>query len=305
MTRAALACLMVALAVPWSAAQVARLAPETSTPPADPSPDTPSQPGPQGEPEPAVAPVAPALEATPEPRPVDKLIAVLDAPDWPTRQRATEALMVLPDASPRVLADAINTHGLSIEAELRVRLALRHRLLAEMIARFPEPPDAQTDETQWRSLLADAQRRTPVEAGSLGINHAPSPADAMPERDGIEALVLDTLPGFPAYPTLRPGDALFRFDGRPIPPAPQPNQANRRAGQPLIAAPLNTLIQRYAPGDSVTLHVVRDGRERELRVSLGSLLALRAVYSRDTRPTVLTPPFQQALDRRLDTLLDD
>lgn len=172
-----------------------------------------------------------AVVDAPAPSRVDTLIADLDAPDWSVRQRATEALMLEPSATLRALAQAHNAPDASLETRQRLKRALQHRLLAEMLARFPEhpngpaePPDAlgpaepREAAAAWQAQLDAAVLGAPPDAASLGIMHPQIAVDAVPDREGVEVLVLDTLPGFPAYPVLRPGDAIVRFAGNPLPP---------------------------------------------------------------------------------------
>ncbi|MEM1446000.1 MAG: hypothetical protein AAGF84_08100 [Planctomycetota bacterium] len=268
---------------------------------------------------------APIAHAQPEPVPVEAappvvietnqtaaLLADLDADDWAIRQRATDALLTEPSATPRRLADALNAPDVSTEAQQRLRLVLRHRILAEFLANFPAPPgippDAEAPDAlgppqareaaaAWQALVdtAMAEEAARRNAGSLGIMHPPTPVDAVPSREGPEIMVVDTLPGFPAYEVLRPGDAIIRFNNQPIPAAP--NNAN-------LPAPVNNLIQRRHAGDTIPLRVLRDGQEIDLTITLASYAALRTLYTNQAgMATRLSDPVQAALDRRIAALL--
>lgn len=244
-----------------------------------------------------------AVEATAEPpvpaeavllSPTLRSIADLDAEAWATRQRATETLLDDPAATPRVLADAINAPDVSAEADYRLRLVLHHKLVAEMLAAFPEPPGGNAAlDGRWRIIVAAAEAEARPGAGSLGIMHQISAKDTAPEGAGVEVRVLDTLPGFPAYAQFQAGDAIVGFAGQPVPA--DPNNAN-------LATSFSELIQRHDAGEAVTVRVLRDQQEIDLRVTLAGFAALRALY---TNSTTLTEPVQEALNARLDALLDD
>ncbi|MEM1099244.1 MAG: PDZ domain-containing protein [Planctomycetota bacterium] len=244
------------------------------------------------EPEAAPEPPAPA-----EPAPLSptlRSIADLDAEAWATRQRATETLLDDPAATPRVLADAINAPDVSAEADYRLRLVLHHKLVAEMLAAFPEPPGGNAAlDGRWRVIVAAAEAEARPGAGSLGIMHQVSAKDTAPEGAGVEVRVLDTLPGFPAYAQFRAGDAIVGFAGQPVPD--DPNNAK-------LATSFSELIQSHDAGEAVTVRVLRDQQEIDLRVTLAGFAALRALY---TNSTTLTEPVQEALNARLDALLDD
>lgn len=88
-----------------------------------------------------------------------------------------------------------------------------------------------------------AERNLPVEAGALvGTN------------DGRAAV----FPGSPAEAAgLRAGDIIVKLDGRSV----------------TADADLSMLILPYAPGDTITLGILRDGSSQDVQVTLGELPA--------------------------------
>ncbi len=85
----------------------------------------------------------------------------------------------------------------------------------------------------------------PGERPYLGIRYVQRPRGAE---------VQEVLPGSPAEEAgLKVGDLIREVDGRPV----------------STARPLAELLSAYRPGDRVTLTVEREGREMEIRVTLG------------------------------------
>ncbi len=85
----------------------------------------------------------------------------------------------------------------------------------------------------------------PGERPYLGIRYIQRPRGAE---------VQEVMPGSPAEEAgLKVGDLIREVDGRPV----------------STARPLAELLSAYRPGDRVTLTVEREGRELEIRVTLG------------------------------------
>ena len=136
----------------------------------------------------------------------------------------------------------------------------------------------------------------PSGGGALGISHRGLSAEQAGEIGRPMVEVLATMAGMPAYVALEPGDLIVGFDGEDLEAAPEPEQAwdHRQArpqpvhvavqaGPQNVAARLSQLIQRRRPGSEVELTIIRDGRERRVRVTLTGHDALRTMYHPQTR----------------------
>jgi hypothetical protein len=88
-----------------------------------------------------------------------------------------------------------------------------------------------------------------------------------------------TLPGFPAYALLEPGDVIIEFDGQAIP-------------EKVTGAMFTNMIQTRKAGDEIGLMLVRNGETVRLRFTLGNGQALGEVYS--SGGVVLAGAYQQA-----------
>ncbi len=226
---------------------------------------TPTPPGPTTKPsaEQGEASAPPAQPSFPT------LLADLDDPDWPTRQTATERLMTDPTITQEDLAAVLRDFPLTLEARHRLDRALRHRIVAGFLEEFTKPGDP----------------------GSLGITHPRVAVDVLPDHADPEIVVMSALPGFPAYPTLRPGDIMVRFDRQPFPQPDQPDQPS----------PVRDAIRRHHAGQSVVIHLVRAGQTLEVNLTLASSNALKVVYEGGP-PTQLKPLYHQRLEERLEQL---
>lgn len=89
---------------------------------------------------------------------------------------------------------------------------------------------------------------------------------------GEGALITEVVRGSPADESgLRNDDIIAEVDGRPV----------------TQARPLDALILRYEPGDRVELTVLRQGRERTVRVRLASWLEGGMPYWEDDYPYIV------------------
>jgi len=108
-----------------------------------------------------------------------------------------------------------------------------------------------------RSVLPQLEERGRVVRGYLGVSIqdlTPELAEALGLSLDRGALVASVTPGGPADSIdLRPGDVIVALDGQPVEKA---RDLTRR-------------ISQMAPSTEIRLGVVRDGRQREVRVKLG------------------------------------
>ncbi len=182
----------------------------------------------------------------------------LNADDFVVRQRETRRLL----SDEALTRDDLNyLYSLSTTLEQRHRLLLvaRHRMIRGMM----------------RERLADQGG-----PGSMGLSHhvvqVSVPGEAVP-RPGV--LVVMTLPGFPAYALLEPGDVIIDFAGEPIP-------------QNMTPAQFQQTIKTFQAGQEVGLNIVRDGVIEPILFRLGPGRGLGEVY--DTGGVTLNEPYRSA-----------
>jgi C-terminal processing protease CtpA/Prc len=166
----------------------------------------------------------------------------------------------------RLLSDEALTQGdLNHLYSSSSTLEQRHRLL--LIARH-----------HMISRLMQERLGDQAGPGSMGLSHqvvqVTVPGEASP-RTGV--LVVMTLPGFPAYALLEPGDIIVDFAGEPIPQNMTPTQFQQT-------------IKTFQNGQSVGLVVVRDGAAEHILFRLGPGQGLGEVY--DTGGVTLKEPYE-------------
>ena len=180
----------------------------------------------------------------------------LNDDDFRVRQAETRRLL----ADDALTQDDVNhLYGLSTSPEQRHRLLLvaRHHMISRLM----------------RERLGDQ-----AGAGSMGLSHhvvqvaVPGEASA---RTGV--LVVMTLPGFPAYALLEPGDVIVDFAGEPIPQNMTPTQFQQ-------------MIKTFQNGQAVGLTIVRDGAAAHILFRLGPGQGLGEVY--DTGGVTLNEPYR-------------
>ena len=106
--------------------------------------------------------------------------------------------------------------------------------------------------------------------GSMGLSHhvvRVTGPDGEADRTGV--MVVMTLPGFPAYAMLEPGDVIVDFAGEPIPRRMSPQQQ------------FPNMIRTHQSGDTIDLTVMRNGQAKRLQLTLCQGQALAQVYDRD------------------------
>lgn len=196
------------------------------------------------------------------------LLADLANADFTVRERATAALAADISLTPEAITELYAAATLP-EQRHRLRTVARHHLVRP---------------------LQEAESRNGG-PGSLGIGLAPGPPSGEPHR--AVARVTQTLPGFPAFVHLVPGDLILEVDGRPVP----------RGNAMEATLPLIGLIQSRQAGEVLRLTVVRHGQRMAVDVPLASLAALEQLYQAQQRgphPQVqaLWHRFERALAER-------
>jgi hypothetical protein len=171
-----------------------------------------------------------------------KLVTQLDAESFAQRQQATRALMTgawLNDATLRAMFEA----GTSPEQRHRLIAIARHQTLRRSHARF------------------DADN--PRQQGAVGIIHQAQPKPDRPGAEQAVVIVLGTVPGFPGYAYLEPGDQILAINGQSFPDNVDRTNLPQR-------------IVQFAAGETIRLTVKRRGQQRRVRFELASKAALDA-----------------------------
>jgi PDZ domain len=190
-----------------------------------------------------------------------RVLAGLGDGDYHVRQAATRRLLS-DDTLSRDDLDRLYAASETPEQRHRLLRVARHHVIRRMIRK-----------------KYDGQ----AGPGSMGLSHQVIPASAMgdPARTGV--LVVMTLPGFPAYAALEPGDVIIDFAGQPLP-------------EKLTSAQFPQLIRAHMTGEQVRLTVLRDGETLEVMFKLEHGQALGEVY--DANGLRLAAAYRQAWQTR-------
>lgn len=182
-----------------------------------------------------------------------RVLALLGDDDYQVRQAATRRLLA-DDTLTQADLDRLYAACETPEQRHRLLRVARHHVIRRMIR---QKYDGQAG------------------PGSMGLSHQVIPASQDRARTGV--LVVMTLPGFPAYAALEPGDVMIDFAGQPLP-------------DKFTAAQFTKSIQGHAAGEQIRLTLLRDGVEIDVLFILEHGQALREVY--DTGGVVLKAPYR-------------
>lgn len=187
-----------------------------------------------------------------------QVLASLNDEDYSIRQAMTRRLLADDAMTPDDL-DRLILASETFEQRHRLMRVAKHHAIRRMInVRFPK-------------------RSVP---GSMGLSHV---VVHVPSEQGgdsrVGVMAAMTLPGFPAYALLEPGDVIVAFDGEPMP-------ANITGPQ------FQQKIQGRYIGEEIGLTVIRNGDTLNLQFKLGNGRALSEVY--DQNGVVLNGPYRDA-----------
>ena len=200
-----------------------------------------------------------------------ELLERLGSPDYTERERATDELLTQEDLPLQTIADWVEEHRNNPEVRYRLMDVLRHHVLQEM----------------------QEQISNDGGPGSMGIQHQFQAPGTLPGEDGVTILVINTLPGFPAYGRLHPGDVIFRFADQPIPPAVGNNPGEH----------FKAMIRAHTAGDMVQLAVRRDGEELAVDLRLAGGNALQKMYPGQRSAITLQHEYAERWRQTQDRLL--
>ena len=184
-------------------------------------------------------------------------LQALGAPDYATRQAMTWQLLADNELT---LVEVAQWYRQATSDEQRCRLLdiFRHHAIRQMRQSPPNP----------------AQQK-----GSIGLSHGILPANTVRGQPHPAVYVNLTLPGFPGYAHLQPGDLILQLDGQPMP-------------DDLTSEMFMLMIQSRHLGQRISLDILRENQPRHVSLQLASSDALGQVYARSARQ--LAPAFEQA-----------
>ncbi len=190
-----------------------------------------------------------------------QVLADLGSEDYAVRQAATRRLLQDDDLTQDDL-DRLFVQCETPEQRHRLLRIARHHDIRRMI------------ETRFRDTTGP---------GSMGLSHTvvqvrteeADESQAQP-RTGVMAAL--TLPGFPAYATMDPGDVIIEFDGQPIP-------------EKVIGQTFLQMIKAKRAGDTIRMTVVRNGSTVEVQMTLNNSQALSEAY--DINGVTLNNPYRK------------
>jgi hypothetical protein len=218
--------------------------------------------------DPAAEPAATNLA----PLTLEAALTDLDSPNPAVRDRATTDLMIRDGFGSDDLSKAMRETK-TPERRLRLIRVATHRFFAAIPARSAAPDH---------------------DSGSLGVNLSdvdPTNRIVRPYQCPIlqtpAVLITGTLPGFPAYAYLRPGDLVTAIDGQVFPDDIDQDKFVER-------------IKGFAPGQVMTLDLLRDGVKMRVRIKLDSKQRLTEIHSAVARP----PELSVDLQKHLQTLIE-
>ena len=141
--------------------------------------------------------------------------------------------------------------------------------------------------------MIDARFQDQASSGSMGLSHAvvrvqvaEDEKSTAESRAGIMAAL--TLPGFPAYATMDPGDVIIEFDGQPMPDK--------------VTGPMfQQMIQGRRAGDTIDLTIVRSGVVDRIEMTLSNSQALGEVYH--SSGVVLNSPYREQWAKTREAML--
>lgn len=190
----------------------------------------------------------------------------LDNPDYETREAATREMLADDALTPAAVAELYKQAD-SLEVKARLLDVARHHALR----------------------LSAKDRFNPKAPGAAGFSlqmGGPGAMATMAELGHPAIGVVSTLPGLPAYAQLQAGDLIVGVDGQLL-----PRDASVQG--------LTNLITARTTGERIELNLLREGREIAAAFRLGSLAALRSVYTTDLSDGTphVGPEFQAAWSR--------
>lgn len=195
-------------------------------------------------------------------RAADDTLSRLGSDDYATRQRATRELLTDPNVTIDQLREWI-AQAHSPEQRHRLLAVAQHHVIRQFRERdFPDEAE------QGRGA-------------AIGFSHDVLESGAGPGVTGGVVHVVSTLPGFPGYIHLQPGDLIIEVGNRPLPANLNPDE-------------FKAILRRWRSGDLFSMTVLRDGVRTPVQLKLASMNALAGLYEID-EPVLREPYLSQWL----------
>lgn len=191
----------------------------------------------------------------------DQVIALLDHQDYAMRQSA-EAHLLTDNTLDRGTLRQLVTQSKSDEQRFRlIRVAEHHIMRIEREASFGGD----------QPVIVDRFNRVIPAAGAIGFSYMPELTQPHPLTGTPGVVVTATMPGFPGHAHLRPGDLVVAIDGRTA--RPHTN----------VTSWLSDTIGSHAPGEDITVTIVRDEQLVRLHIACAQAQALGEMYTSNGR----------------------
>ena len=206
-------------------------------------------------------------EAPVAPTPDDAAaLAALNDPSYAVREAMTHTLLT-DDAMDLDRLRALYAGATTPEQRQRVLCVARHHAIRQIVQQTEAAPDAAPAAQARGGALGVTQLTLTSENNAAG-EAAPGAAgeNASGGGGGGGVMVLDTLPGFPAYTALQVDDIILEVNGVAL--------LNDKSH-----LPFRDQIQAIPAGHAVTLTVLRNGERLPIDVTLASQPALAAIYA--------------------------
>lgn len=207
-----------------------------------------------------------------EPDQTERWFRDLAHESYEVREAATTGLMLAPDLPDARLSQALTVAVAVPEQRHRLTRVALHRFFSRYPTGVEPPPQP---EVRGRPIQEGDTGPGP-DTGALGVdlslkmNHVVYPSQD-PTLKHPAIMVAGTLPGFPAYAMLRPGDLILSLDGVAFDDDVDTNRFTE------------TLKQKYKAGQSLTMAVRRGGKVLDVTIVMDSKARLDSVYSTGPR----------------------
>lgn len=228
-----------------------------------------------------------AQDAPPAPRPDTEQAQPQDAPpaeiadrgqalellnhrDYATRERAQTYLLQDESLDRPALRELLQQASTPEQRQRLIAIAEHHVLRLAREQRFGVDPDAPKF----------------IRPASVGFSYNALLPDENPLAHRVGLIVKATMPGFPAFAHLKPGDIIVRVDGQDVPDF---NNFNNNATRWLSGR-----ISRYQAGATMRFGVMRNGEPVDLTLVCAERAALDQMYENDAlNAAVRAEPFNR------------
>lgn len=211
----------------------------------------------------------------------ERLSELLGHEVFAVRERA-EALLLVDDGVNRVVLRDLLLDATSYEQRGRLLRIAEHHVLRvireDLFGGQGNDPDPLRNANNPNVFFN-------TNGAAVGFSYDAVPADRFPSVNLEGVLVIATMPGFPAYAHLRPGDVIVAIDGS--------NTAERHPHQ-AVTNWISWRISQRRPGDTMRFTVMRSGELIDVALKCAEATALNQMYDTDAfKASARTRPYEQ------------